>query len=205
MGVGTIELGRKVRVVGPSARGALLPAGDELLVARVVAGDDSALATAYDRHAAYVFSLALRVSHDRSIAEDVTQDVFVFLWTHADRYDAGRGSLATWLGTIAHRRTVDRVRREEARRAREDRERALVVGDDRDLSDDAVRSLTRDRVRCALASLPEEQRRCIELAYLGGKTFREVAVVLGIAEGTAKSRIRLALAKLAGVLEGAVA
>lgn len=187
------------------AQGAVLEPDDDLLASRIVAGDESALAASYDRYAAHVFSLALHVSRDRSIAEDVTQEVFVFLWTHADRFDTDRGSMATWLGMIAHRRTVDQVRREEARHAREARERVLVTERGTDVSDDVVRQVTRARVRAALGSLPDEQRRCIELAYFDGKTFREVASLLNIAEGTAKSRIRLALAKLASALEGAVA
>lgn len=187
------------------APGAVLDSGDDVLASRIVAGDESALAASYDRHAGHVFSLALQVCHDRSIAEDVTQEVFVFLWTHADRFDASRGSLTTWLGMIAHRRSVDHVRREEARHAREARERVLVAERGTDVSDDVVRQVTRERVRAALGSLPYEQRRCIELAYFDGRTFREVASLLDIAEGTAKSRIRLALAKLASALEGAVA
>lgn len=194
--------GASVTCVGGTTRARVqADADDDLLVARVVAGDDAALAALYKRHGGYVFSLALRVSRDRSIAEDVTQEVFVFLWTHGDRYDPARGTAASWLSTVAYRRTVDRIRQDETRRAREDRDRVLSFDGPADLSDDVVADMTNERVRRAVNSLPAEQRSCIELAYFGGITFREVATRLGIAEGTAKSRIRLALNKLATELE----
>jgi RNA polymerase sigma-70 factor (ECF subfamily) len=109
--------------------------------------------------------------------------------------------LRTWLGTLSHRRAVDHVRREEARRRRTQREagrRPTVVPDVEEL---ATAMLTAERVREALDGLPAEQRRCIQLAYFGGKTYREVAEVLGIPEGTAKSRLRLGLRRVADVLE----
>jgi len=192
--------GARLRTVG-----AHLPdQWEDLAVARLVAGDETALGAVYDQYGGYVYSLALRVTRDRSTAEDITQEVFCHLWTKATDFDAQRGSLRAWLGMLAHRRSVDRVRREEARRARERRDLDQSATALPDVAEGAMNVIVSERVRVALGELPDEQRRCVEMAYFGGKTFREVAVALGIAEGTAKSRIRLALTKLANALEGAV-
>ena len=182
-----------------------LPAPDDAaLVARVVAGDETALGRVFDRYGSLVFGLAQRVTRSAAAAEEITQEVFVFFWEHPDRFDAGRGSLRAFLGSIAHRRAVDVVRREVRRSAREDR----VAGDPSmtddagaiDLADRAAATDVAARVRAAVAGLPADQRQAIELAYFDGCTFREVATRLGIPEGTAKSRLRLALAKLANLL-----
>ena len=167
---------------------------------RLVAREEAALGECFDQFSSFVYGLALRVIGDRRAAEDVTQEVFLHLWERADRFDPALGSLRTWLGTLAHRRAVDHVRREEARRRRHDR-----VGQDvtptPDVEEMAVALVAAERVRAALDTLPEDQRRAIQLAYFGGKTYREVAVVLGIPEGTAKSRLRLGLRRIADVLE----
>jgi RNA polymerase sigma-70 factor (ECF subfamily) len=137
---------------------------------------------------------------DPRAAEDVSQDVFVGFWERPAAFDPARGSLRTWLGTLTHRRAVDHVRREEARRRRAERDagRAVAAPDVEEL---ATALLTAERVRAALDVLPEEQRRAVQLAYFGGKTYRQVAETLGIPEGTAKSRLRLALRRIAAALE----
>ena len=168
--------------------------------ARLVAGDECALGECYDQYASFVFGLALRVIRDRRSAEDVTQDVFLHLWERAESFEPDRGGLRTWLGTLAHRRAVDCVRREEARRRRDERVSGHAPSTP-DVEEMAVALLTAERVRAAVATLPEEQRQAIDLAYFGGRTYREVAEVLEIPEGTAKSRLRLGLARIAGVLE----
>src|SRR5690242_10829818 len=86
------------------------------LALRLQAGDETALGELYDQFGRFVFGLALRVIGDRQAAEDVTQDVFVSMWEQPDRFDAERGTLRAFLGTLAHRRSVDLIRREEARR-----------------------------------------------------------------------------------------
>jgi len=181
-----------------------LPAPDDAaLVARVVAGDETALGRVFDRYGSLVFGLAKRVTRSAAAAEEITQEVFVFFWEHPDRFDAGRGSLRAFLGSIAHRRAVDVVRREVRRTAREDRVAGDPSTDDAGVIDVADRAAATDvaaRVRAAVAELPADQRQAIELAYFDGCTFREVATRLGIPEGTAKSRLRLALAKLANLL-----
>jgi RNA polymerase sigma-70 factor (ECF subfamily) len=169
---------------------------------RIAAGDETALAALYDQYASYVFALALRVLKDRSAAEDVAQDVFVHVWTKATAFDPDRGTVRSWLGVITQRRAVDRVRREAASRAREERSNRRDFDATPDV-DEAVSSLVLgERVRAALQALPGDQRSAIELAYFGGKTFRDVAAILGIPEGTAKSRIRLGMAKLSEALQG---
>lgn len=178
-------------------------AAERLLVDRIVAGDETALAAAYERWSPFVFALAQRVCRDRALAEDVTQEVFVHLWERADAFDGERASLRTWLGVLTHRRSVDRVRREEARRQREERDRQRSAVSVADVEDRALHGVTSGHVAAALAALPAEQRSCVLLAYFEGMTFKEVAAALSIPEGTAKSRIRLALGKLADSLEGA--
>jgi RNA polymerase sigma factor (sigma-70 family) len=130
----------------------------------------------------------------------VSQDVFVGLWERPDAFDPDRGSLRSWLGTVTHRRAVDHVRREEARRRRAERA-AGRISVTPDVDEMATALVTAERVRAALDVLPADQRTAIQLAYFGGRTYRDVARILGIPEGTAKSRLRLALKKVATVLE----
>jgi RNA polymerase sigma-70 factor (ECF subfamily) len=167
---------------------------------RVVAGDDVALREVYDQYSSFVYGLAARVVGDPRAAEDVSQDVFVSFWERPAAFDPARGSLRTWLGTLTHRRAVDHVRREEARRRRGVREAALAVVVP-DVEELATALATAERVRAALAELPDAQRQAVQLAYFGGKTYRQVAETLGIPEGTAKSRLRLALRRIADLLD----
>jgi len=168
---------------------------DHIPVERIAAGDDEALAEAFDRYGAFVFGLARRVACDTGVAEEVVQEVFAALWRHPDRFDAQRGSLRAFLGVQAHRRAIDAVRSEVSRAAREGRHGldAVRAARDGDGVDDATIG---EVVRNAVARLPFPQRRAVELAFWGGHTYREVATLLGIPEGTAKSRLRLAQAKL---------
>jgi RNA polymerase sigma factor (sigma-70 family) len=167
---------------------------------RLVGNDDAALAEIYDQYSSFVYGLALRVVGDARAAEDVSQDVFVGLWERPAAFDPDRGSLRTWLGTLAHRRAVDYVRREEARRRQAERDAARAVSAP-DVEELATAMVAAERVRAALDLLPSDQRRAIQLAYFGGKTYRQVAEVLGIPEGTAKSRLRLGLRRIAEALE----
>jgi RNA polymerase sigma-70 factor, ECF subfamily len=176
---------------------------DVSLIARIAVGDDRALGMVYERYSPLVYGLARRVTASSAQAEEITQEVFVYLWQNPDRFDSDRGTLRAFLGALAHRRSVDEVRRNTRRAAREDR-----VGSDAtnlellEIGDGIERSQAAERVRAAVSSLPEQQREAVLLAYFGGCTFREVAQRLGIPEGTAKSRLRLGLSKLAVLLEG---
>jgi RNA polymerase sigma-70 factor (ECF subfamily) len=167
---------------------------------RLVAGDESALCELYDQFSSFVFGLAARVTADRRAAEDVTQEVFVRVWERPDAFDPDRGSMRSWLGTLAHRRSVDFVRREEASRRRAQRD-AAIVATPPDIEEMATSLAVAERVRCAVDALPDDQREAVRLAYFGGKTYRQVAEALGIPEGTAKSRLRIGLQRMASMLE----
>ena len=172
---------------------------ERALVERLCDGDEAALGDLYDRYSGFVHGLALSVIRDRQAAEDVTQDVFVAIWQDPQRFDAARGTLRGFLGTMTHRRSVDVVRREEARRRREART-SMEPRAAPDLVDAALRTFASERVRAAVSLLPEAQRQTLELAYFHGRTYRQVADELGIPEGTAKSRLRLGLQRIAELL-----
>jgi RNA polymerase sigma-70 factor (ECF subfamily) len=193
----TMTIVRPVNTVSPTGP------TDAGLVARIAVGDERALQAVYERYSPLVYGLARRVTASTAHAEEITQEVFVYLWQNPDRFDAERGTLRAFLGALAHRRAVDEVRRSTRRSARESR-----VGSDAtnletiEIGDGIERSQAAERVRAAVSSLPDEQRQAVLLAYFGGCTFRQVAERLGIPEGTAKSRLRLGLGKLAVLLEG---
>jgi len=160
-----------------------------------MAGDSEALSTAYRLYAGLVYGLCRRVLNDEAKAEDTAQEVFVFLWQFPDRFDPSRGSLRSWLALLAHRRSVDLVRAETRRVRAETRcDSPTAVASQAD--DFLTANWLTGRVRDALAKLPTEQREAVLLAYYGGRTYREVARELAIPEGTAKSRLRLALVRL---------
>jgi RNA polymerase sigma-70 factor (ECF subfamily) len=154
------------------------------------------LAEAYHRHAGAVYGLARRLLASTALAEEVVQEVFVRLWDRPDRFDPERGSLRAYLLAQTHGRSVDLLRSEVARQRREERDAERATEPDYDLEREVMDLTVADWVRGALRSLNEGERRAIELAYLGGHTYREVAVLLGEPEGTIKSRIRSGLAKL---------
>jgi len=175
---------------------------DALLAARLAAGDDHALAEAFDHLAPTVYGAALRILGEGSAAQDVVQDVFVELWSHPDRYDPEAGTLGTYLNLLARHRAVDLVRSELRRLARQARHHRLSAEGHHPSPGDAVAAAdTADAVRAAVRLLPDGQRQVVELAYFQGLSYREVALATGIPEGTAKSRVRLALAKLETVLD----
>ena len=173
--------------------------GDAQLAARIASGDHEALAELFQVHGGAVKSVAFRVIRDEGLAEDVVQDTFVGLWKSPERYDAARGSLRTFLLTIAHRRAVDIVRSEEARTRRETRP---PDPDLFDLEDEVIARRMSADLRTALGSLAAEEREAISLAYFDGLSYVEVAHHLDAPEGTIKSRIRNGMRKLATSLEG---
>jgi RNA polymerase sigma-70 factor (ECF subfamily) len=173
-----------------------------VLLARVRAGDEYALAAVYDLHAGLVFGLARRVTRDEQLAAEITQDVFAYLWELPGRVDLSRGSLRSYLAVVTHRRAVDEVRRNE-RRVRIEASTAAPTyadGPESSVVEASAAAWGREQLTSALTALPDDQRRAIELAYYDGLTYRQVASVLGIPEGTAKSRLRLAIARLRAVL-----
>jgi RNA polymerase sigma-70 factor (ECF subfamily) len=176
---------------------------DTRLRDRLVFGDEGAFVEMYEQYSALVYTVAARITRDVRVAEDVTQEVFLTIWQRPFDFDPARGTLRGWLAMIAHRRAVDVVRREEKHRrtaldVRLPAESGLgdPVGDQ--VSDvDAARRLGR-----AVRALPEPLRQAITLAYFQGRTYREVARELGVPEGTAKSRLREGLRRLAVALSG---
>ena len=175
---------------------------DTLLAARLAAGDDHALAEVFDRFGQAVYGAALGVTCDAAAAQDVAQDVFVELWSHPDRFDPAAGSLRTYLVVAARHRAVDLVRSELRRIARQLRHSRLAAQPRPETpGEQVVAAEMASLVRAAVQLLPAGQRQVVELAYFQGLTYREVALAAGIPEGTAKSRLRLALAKLESVLD----
>ena len=169
---------------------------DVALVLAIARWQQDALAEVYRRHAGAVYGLAQRVLRDAALAEEVLQEVFLRLWARPEGFDPERGRLRSFLLALAHRRAVDVIRADTSRRRREERtalEPAVPGHDvDREVWMHAVSGL----VRTAIFSLPENQRRAVEMTYFGGQTCREVALALGEPEGTVKSRIRAGLRQM---------
>jgi RNA polymerase sigma-70 factor (ECF subfamily) len=181
----------------------LAQASDAALVVAIGRWSQDALAEAYRRHGGAVFGLAQRVVGDRALAEEIVQEVFLRLWDKPDRFDPERGSLRSFLLAQCHGRSVDLIRSESARRNREQREQRQRAEAGYDLEHEVWDLAVGEHVRDALAVLPAEERRAIELAYFGGHSYREVANLLGQPEGTVKSRIRSGLHRLRGDLSAA--
>ena len=141
------------------------------------------------------FRLASFFTQDAVVGEEIAQEVFVEVWRLAPRYTPARGTVRSWVGTITHRRAVDRVRSEQSSRDREQRDATRSAPPP--LPEEGLEMrLDQRRVRNALAALTALQRQAVELAYYGGHTYREVAVLLDVAEGTVKTRIRDGLIRL---------
>lgn len=189
----------KERGRGPSGSGDLGDLG--ALVSATADGDEQAFERLYDRVAPRVHGLVVRVLRDVAQAEEVTQEVFLEVWRSARHIDPSHGSPMGWILTLAHRRAVDRVRSAEAARRRDHLD---LVRDPRRSRDETVEqahaNLEGDRVRDALSALTDLQREAIQLAYFDGYTHTQVATMLDIPLGTAKSRIRDALLRLRDVL-----
>jgi RNA polymerase sigma-70 factor (ECF subfamily) len=175
-------------------------ADDSTLAVAVGARDERALAELYRRHVGPCLGLARRVLNDRTLGEEVVQEVFVRMWRDPDRFDATRGSMRAFLLAQVHGRAVDLLRAESARRAREERETLRSPTADLDLEREVMQLTEAETVRAALARLADGEREAIELAYFGGHTYREVAVILEQPEGTVKSRIRAGLLRLRAAL-----
>jgi RNA polymerase sigma factor (sigma-70 family) len=175
-------------------------AWERAMVARVAAGDSDALAAIYDQYSPLIHGIARRLVGDEAAA-DVCQEVFIALWRQPDRFDSQKGTLRTFLATIARRRSVDALRQSGRREAREVRASVLVPTVAPNCDEAALAEVTAGRLRQAMEKLPDEQKKVIELAYVQGLTFRQVAEATGTPEGTAKSRLRLGLARLAAAME----
>jgi RNA polymerase sigma-70 factor (ECF subfamily) len=175
---------------------------DEDLMQLVRQGDARAFELVYERHGTAAFSLAYRMTGRRAAAEDVVQEAFLSLWRSGARYDRTRGSVRTWVLGIVHHRAIDALRRNlrhDAHRASDEGlEERFEAPERTDLQ--AARRQEAAEVRTALAALPAEQSKVIELAYFGGFSHSEIANMLETPVGTVKGRIRLGLEKLRGQL-----
>ena len=184
----------------PSNEGA--PSGDASarlgsLMQRSSRGDEGAFAELYDATSARAYGLALRVVRNPAHAEEVVQEAYLDAWRTSSRFDPARGSAIGWLLTIVHRKAVDRVRSAEAATARDatyHRESSPVEHDS--TLEAAHASLEAQRVRSAVTGLTEVQREAVELAFFGGYTHTQVATMLDVPVGTAKTRIRDGLIRL---------
>ena len=176
---------------------------DRDVLERVAAGQLDALETLYDRYRTMAYSIALRITADASLAEDVVQDAFLGAWRNAARYAESRASVKTWLLAIVHHRAVDAVRRRRPTVDLPEREDApppqLTLPD---LWSEVAGRLDAEAVQGALKALSDVQREAIELAYFGGLTQQEIAVRTNAPLGTVKSRMRLGLLAMRRALIG---
>ena len=173
-------------------------------VARMAAEDESALAALYDRHATAIYSLALRITRRPQDAEDVTQQVFTQAWRTAARHDRSRGAVAAWLLMMARSRAIDCLRRRDsAREGTADDSQLAAIPDPAPGVEYVVATRQQvEQVSMAMAALPDEQRRALELAYYEGLTQREIASRTSTPLGTVKTRVRTALMSLRIVITG---
>ncbi len=169
---------------------------DAALVVAIGRWREDALAEVYRRHGGAAFALARRLLNDQQLAEEVLQEVFLRLWNTPERFDPERGSLRAYLLAQTHGRAVDLLRSEVSRRRREEREarESPTFGDD--IEREVIDLTVSEKVKEVVAGLPPDERKAIELAYFGGHTYRQVAVMLEAPEGTVKSRIRSGLRRL---------
>ena len=179
----------------------LREASDAAVVVAIGRWREDALAEAYRRHGGAAFALARRLLNDNEMAEEVLQEVFLRLWNDPERFDPERGSLRSYLLAQTHGRSVDLIRSETSRRRREERDAHRTPQLTVDIEREVVESTVAEQVKKVVAGLPVEERKAIELAYFGGHTYRQVAVMLDAPEGTVKSRIRSGLQRMKKHLE----
>ena len=177
---------------------------DVHLAEQLAAGDLGALELLYDRYGSLAYSISMRVLGDPGKAEDVVQDVFLKLWTRAESFDAGRGSLRTWLLTAVRNRSIDYLRGRAAheRFEKEIPEHVVATGPGSDPWREVSLSIEREAVREAVDSLPSEQKQAVELAYFGGYSHPEIAEMIRVPLSTVKGRMRLGMEKLHSYLQG---
>jgi RNA polymerase sigma-70 factor (ECF subfamily) len=174
---------------------------DRAVLNRIAGGELDALDELYERYKTMAFSIALRITNDASLAEDVVQDAFLGAWRNAARYLEGRGSVKTWLLAIVHHRAIDAVRRRRPTAELPERDEAPPLALRLpDVWAEVAANLDAVAVRDALAALTDVQREAIELAYFGGLTQVEIADQTGTPLGTVKSRMRLGLLAMRRVL-----
>jgi RNA polymerase sigma-70 factor, ECF subfamily len=165
---------------------------DAALLAQVQRGDETAMASLFDRYSKIVYSVALRVLRDPASAEDVLQEVFMQIWRNPNSFIATRGSLGGWLAVVARNRSIDALRRKRPSDPVED----MSLASNYDLADEAERNSLMEKARGVIRQLPIEQRKTLEMAFFDGLTHSEIAEMTGDPLGTVKTRIRSALTSL---------
>jgi len=182
----------------------IVPTDEDLLLA-AAQGDQEAIGRLYDRHQGTMYGLAIRITDDAGLAQDVVQEAMLGVWRNASRFDPGRAKARTWMLALVHHRAIDALRRRRASVALPEPDvpppAALVVPD---IWDDVVGRLDAMALREALGRVPVAQREVLELAYFAGRTQQEIASQVGIPLGTVKSRVRLGLLALRAELGGEV-
>jgi RNA polymerase sigma-70 factor, ECF subfamily len=168
------------------------------LVSAIRSGNQSAMASLYDRYSSIVYSVALRVLGDTGAAEDILQDVFMQLWRNPGSFDSSRGSLGAWLAVVTRNRAIDALRKRRPENDIED----VVISVEADLASEADRTRTAEKVRSVLGSMPAAQRSALEMAYFEGLTHTEIAAKTGEPLGTIKTRIRAGLTTLRKAFQG---
>jgi len=167
--------------------------GDDTgLLTRIQAGDQDAMSALFDRYGTMVYSVALRVLKDTGEAEDVMQDIFVQLWKNPGAFVSGKGSLAGWLVVVTRNRSIDMIRR----RRPTDPVELFSLPSSTNLAREAERNSLLAKIRGVMGSLPDEQRKSLELAFFEGLSHSEIAEKTGDPLGTVKTRIRLALTSI---------
>jgi RNA polymerase sigma-70 factor (ECF subfamily) len=177
---------------GPAIMTPQAPEEDAELLARVIRGDERAMAVLFDRYSKIVYSVSLRVLRDTASAEDVMQEIFMQIWRNPNSFVATKGSLGGWLSVVSRNRSIDLLRRKKPSEQVEELNLASAF----DLADDSERNLLMERARAAVVKLPPEQRKTLEMAFFDGLTHSEIAEMTGDPLGTVKTRIRSALLTL---------
>lgn len=174
---------------------------DEELLTAIGNGDRGAFSELYDRYSAAALGVAFKICGDKAIAEDVVQEAFLSVWRRPSAFNPERGTVAGYLFGAVHHKAVDAIRHEEAVRRRQEAAFDLPeASTDDEMVHSAWVSVRRDRVRAALQRLSGVQREALELAYLEGLTYSEVALKLSIPLGTAKTRLRDGMIRLRNLL-----
>jgi RNA polymerase sigma-70 factor (ECF subfamily) len=177
---------------------------DAALMEQLVRREEGALRLLYDRYGRVVYSLVLRITRHAPAAEEIVQDVFLQLWRNAHRYEATRGRLEPWLFTLARNRALDflRLKSEKQRRRENTLELRLAPSGTFDAEIMVDHQRRAELLRRQMNGLPENTRKCIELAFFDGMTHSEIAQALDEPLGTVKSWIRTGLMQLRAALEG---
>lgn len=173
---------------------------EELLVS-IAQGDKQAFGTLYDRTAARVIGICMQILHNRAVAEEVTQEVFIEIWRNAHAFSPDKGSALGWILRLARSRAIDKLRSRTAALARDERDAALEnVTRYVDVENDALGAIEGEHLRAAVDDIGEPHRSAIMLTYFGGLSQQQLAEHLGIPLGTAKTRVRDGLKKLKAAL-----